>query len=300
MGSRTRGFANSLGSIVNDRSISESNRNVILGYLRTKQSENLTESRLQRISIVMRHLAASYAPDLSKTSQEQFQDMVITINGNTKWADWTKCSTINVLKNFIKWLNKQYKLGIDTSGVRNQRPKNSVMPEYLITEDEFNRLMNTTDDLQTKLLLGLLYESGARIGELLTLKLQNITFNTYGARLALKGKTGQRIIPIVWYTNLLRQFIEIHPMKDNPEALLWYLDEGKGVLPLNYDSVRMRLIRLCAKAGIRKRIHPHLLGHTRMTELAERAGWQNPKGNSWLGRRQLRWLPPMCILPTRM
>jgi hypothetical protein len=30
------------------------------------------------------------------------------------------------------------------------------MPEYLITEEEFNKLFNATDDIQERLLIGLL------------------------------------------------------------------------------------------------------------------------------------------------
>jgi len=86
----------------------------------------------------------------------------------------------------------------------------------------------------------------------------------------VKGKTGQRIIPIVWFANLLRQFIEAHPFKNNPEASLFYYKNREGMfVPLKYSTFRMRLKRLCERVGITKRIHPHLFRHTRLTELAK-------------------------------
>jgi len=145
-----------------------------------------------------------------------------------------------------------------------------MMPEYLITEEEFNKLINATDDIQDRLLIGLLYESGCRIGEILSLQIKNVSFNNYGARLIVKGKTGQRVVPIVWYANLLRQFIESHPFKNNPDAPLFYYKNREGkLLALPYSVFRMRLKRLCEKTGIKKRIHPHLFRHTRLTELAK-------------------------------
>ena len=64
------------------------------------------------------------------------------------------------------------------------------MPEYLLNEDDLNRLLNATDNMQTKLILGITYESAARIGEIISLKIQNVSFNAYGARIMVKGKTG--------------------------------------------------------------------------------------------------------------
>ena len=144
-----------------------------------------------------------------------------------------------------------------------------MMPEYLLSQKELEGLLNGSDDPQTKLFLNLVYESGARIGEILTLKIQNVSFNAYGARLSLKGKTGQRIVPIVWYANNLRQFIENHPLNERPEANLWYFRQGDKILPVRYDMMRVKLKRLCKKMGIKKNVHWHLLRHQRFTEMAK-------------------------------
>jgi len=143
-------------------------------------------------------------------------------------------------------------LFIKTKEWKISKPKNAMMPEYLITEEEFNKLINATDDVQDRLLIGLLYESGCRIGEILSLQIKNVSFNNYGARLTVKGKIGQRVVPIVWYANLLRQFVESHPFKDNPEApLFYYKNRDDKVLAMPYSVFRMRLKRLCEKTGIK-------------------------------------------------
>jgi len=69
---------------------------------------------------------------------------------------------------------------------------------------------------------------------------------------------------------LLRQFIEWHPFKENPEASLFFYKNREGKLvPMKYSILRMRLKNLCKRVGIKKRIHPHLFRHTRLTELAK-------------------------------
>jgi integrase/ribosomal protein L40E len=228
------------------------------------------------------HLLENFDFEFSQLNQEKVEKILIWLN-QEDWKDWTKYSYGRILKNFLSWLNEKYNLKLNLKNVRVQNPKNSLMPEYLITEEEFNKLFNATDDLQTRLIIGLLYESGCRIGEILSLKIQNVSFNQYGARLIVKGKTGQRVVPVVWFANLLKQFLESHPLKENPEAnLFYYVNKKQEVIPLRYDTLRMRLIRLCKKVGIKKKIHPHLFRHTRLTELAKQlpeqilkqvAGW---------------------------
>jgi integrase/ribosomal protein L40E len=259
-----------LEKIKRDSSINQKAKEVFLRFVEFKQTERISYHRLSRVLDLFYHILKNFKDvDFSSLTQEQADKIWIWIN-QQNWKEWTKYTYSRIFKNFVGWLNENYGLKIKTKDWKVQKPKNSIMPEYLITEEEFNKLFNATDDIQERLLIGLLYESGSRIGEILSLQIKNVSFNNYGAKLVVKGKTGQRVIPIVWFANLLRQFIEAHPFKDNPEAFLFYYKNSKGqIVPLTYPVFRMRLKRLCKKVGINKRIHPHLFRHTRLTELAK-------------------------------
>jgi len=259
-----------LEKIKRDSSINQNSKEVFLRFVEFKQTERISYHRLSRVLDLFYHILKNFKDiDFSVLTQEQADKIWIWIN-QQDWKEWTKYTYSRIFKNFVGWLNENYGLKIKTKDWKVQKPKNSIMPEYLITEEEFNKLFNATDDIQERLLIGLLYESGSRIGEILSLQIKNVSFNNYGAKLVVKGKTGQRVIPIVWFANLLRQFVESHPFKDNPEAFLFYYKNSKGqIVPLTYPVFRMRLKRLCKKVGINKRIYPHLLRHTRLTELAK-------------------------------
>jgi integrase/ribosomal protein L40E len=259
-----------LEKIKNDSSINQNAKEVFLRFVEFKQTERISYHRLSRILDLFYHILKNFKDvDFSSLAQEQADKIWIWIN-QQDWREWTKYTYSRIFKNFVGWLNESYGLRIKTKDWKVQKPKNSIMPEYLITEEEFNKLFNATDDIQERLLIGLLYESGSRIGEVLSLQIKNVSFNNYGAKLVVKGKTGQRVIPIVWFANLLRQFIEVHPFKDNPEAFLFYYKNSKGqIVPLTYPVFRMRLKRLCKKVGINKRVFAHLFRHSRLTELAK-------------------------------
>jgi integrase/ribosomal protein L40E len=259
-----------LEKIKNNPSINENSKKIFLKYLEYKLAENISNSRYFRIIYALAHVLENFKEvDFSTLTQEKANQIWLWLN-QQNWKEWTKATNGRVFKNFVKWLNKTYNLKIDMSNWKVIEPKNSIMPEYLITEEEFNKLFNATDDIQERLLIGLLYESGCRIGEILSLQIKNVSFNNYGAKLIVKGKTGQRVIPIVWFANLLRQFVEAHPFKDNPEAFLFYYKNSKGqIVPPTYSVFRMRLKRLCKKVGINKRVFAHLFRHSRLTELAK-------------------------------
>ncbi len=259
-------YRNKLSKIANSN---YQNKEIVLEYIRSKQSENLSFHRLTRIADFLWHLLVNFKFDFSKMTQREVEDILLWIR-KQKWSDWTKYSYFRILKNFLSWLKEERGIEVNLKKITIKKPKNSIMPEYLISEEEFNKLLNATDDLQTKTLIGILYESGARIGEILSLKIKNVTFNEYGARILVRGKTGERIIPIVWFANSLAQFIESHPLKEKPEAFLWfYFDKNNQIKPLKYEIFRARLKRLCKKVGIKKRIYTHLFRHTRLTELAK-------------------------------
>lgn len=61
-----------------------------------------------------------------------------------------------------------------------------------------------------------------------------------------------------------------HPFKKSPEAFLWVgvgsRNYGK---PLKYDAVRMLLRKIAKRAGLKKRVTPHIFRHSRATELAK-------------------------------
>jgi site-specific recombinase XerD len=277
-------FEAKVNKLNTNATFNEASKALVLEYIKSKKAQNVTAHRLNRLLDFLWHLLDTFKYDMKELSEERIEEIVIWVNGNPEWKDWTKYTYLGILHNFTEWLNGKYKLGLTTK-IKRKQPKNSIMPEYLLTPKELEKLLNGSPDPQTKLFLNLVYESAARIGEILTLKIQNVSFNTYGARLFLKGKTGQRIVPIVWYANNLRQFIENHPLKENPEANLWYFIEGESITPIGYDVMRIRLKRLCKSIGIKKRVHWHLLRHQRCTEMAQRglgesnlrrlAGWSD-------------------------
>ena len=152
------------------------------------------------------------------------------------------------------------------SSVRFRETEPKIEP---ITEEEFAKLYEVANDFQTRAILSILYEAGPRSGELLTCRLKDVTIHENHAELRVTGKTGQGILILVKSRADLLNHLESHPLKDNPEAPLWYFVKGGVIKALTYNALRMRIKRLAEKAGIKRRIWPHLFRHAAATRMAE-------------------------------
>ncbi len=266
------------------KEIGEENTQILMEYITFKRSENISERRLERILDFLYHLGKKMDKRFLEMTQQDLEVLAAWINSNEKWSEWTRWSYLNMLKNFARWLNDRKGLELQPEKIKSKTPKNKLLPEDLITEDEINKLINGAPDLQFKTLLSVLYESACRISEILNLKIKHVKFNQYGAVIRVSGKTGARMIPLVWSSGLLRQYIESHPKRDDPEAYLWFIIKRDGSIeePIKYESFRKSLKRLCKKVGLNKRIYPHLFRHSRLSVLCKKlpepvlkqvAGW---------------------------
>jgi site-specific recombinase XerC len=58
-------------------------------------------------------------------------------------------------------------------------------------------MLDATLNMRDKALISLLYDSGCRISELLTMDRKDLGFDQYGAKITVSGKTGVRAVRIV-------------------------------------------------------------------------------------------------------
>lgn len=155
--------------------------------------------------------------------------------------------------------------------LRAERKKSLEMRNNLILPMEFDALMNATKHPRLKALWAVLYESACRKGEIVGkkgLKIRDITFLKDYVECRVKGKTGERTIPLVRSVPYLRAWIQVHPYRNNPEAPLFCEGYKGKIKPIRPDSVNVSMTRICKVAGIRH-LHPHMFRHTRLTDLAK-------------------------------
>ncbi|MFN7991112.1 MAG: site-specific integrase [Candidatus Micrarchaeia archaeon] len=258
-----------------DRAVSKENKESIIAFSKIRLAKGATHGRVAKVVYCLRFLAGWLNKPFGKATKEDLITLVGGLENNPKYAEYTRLDFKIVLKMFYKWLKGNDETFPPEISWLKPKLKNEKhkLPEDLLTEDEVLRIVSQAENPRDKAFVLVLYESGCRIGEILTLSMQNVKFDQYGAVLRVTGKTGDRRVRIISSAPALAQWVDNYRRKDEPNAPLWPPKCAKWktknmIQCMDHRSVYKLLRNLADKAGIKKHIHPHLFRHSRATALA--------------------------------
>ncbi len=233
------------------------------------------ENYLVNIKKASKNTIASYKRDLIKLSNYIGEDTDIKDINGTKLNSYvlflekqgmssaTISRNIASIKAFFMYMLKQ--------GVINEDPTEQLKPPKIekkapetLTVEEINLLLeqpsgNTPKEIRDKAMLELLYATGIRVSELISLKVVDVNLNMN--YLECKNENKDRIIP---FENVAK------------ESLVKYINEARDVMCHNQECLFTniqgapmtrqgfwKIIKYYAnKAGIDKDITPHMIRHS--------------------------------------
>jgi integrase/recombinase XerD len=170
---------------------------------------------------------------------------------------------------------------LETEGLVNESPvprllysaQTRKLPQTLSVAD-VRTLLNQPDDnemlgARDQAMLEVLYASGLRVSELITLKTQQVNFQ--GNYLTVKGKGSKvRAVPFgQWARQKLSSYLnDVRPrlLKGKSSSYLFVNRRGQGLTRQGFWKLIRRYALL---AGINKRVTPHTLRHSFATHLLE-------------------------------
>jgi len=248
--------------------VSERNKEIIFAFKDECFASGLSTARVTKYVKYLMKLATWLGKDFDQANERDIKRLVATIE-KSNYVEWTRGEIKLCLKRLFRWLKGSEDYPPEVKWIKITKKKRSKVkvPEQLLTEDEVKRMIQVAANPRDRAFVAVLYESGCRIGEMLSLRVKNITFDRYGAVIAVPHfcKTGMRRVRIISSVPYLTEWLNRHPDQGNPEAYLWQSREGTQ---LSYPRARHILSDLARKAGIGKRVFPHLFRHSRATHLA--------------------------------
>ncbi|MFH1311425.1 MAG: tyrosine-type recombinase/integrase [Nanoarchaeota archaeon] len=255
-----------------EENFSKANKNTALKFKDELLSQNIglakTGRYLQDIIWLNRNFDGM---DFEEATKADIKKLVAKMNVS-ELAESTKKGIKVMLRKLYKFLR-----GVDGKGkyppevnwyTLTISNSNKKIPEELLTENEMADIIKFCKNDRDRALMSLMCESGCRIGEAGSMQIKHVLFEEYGARITLKGKTGMRKILVVKSAPHLRNWINLHSNLENRESPLWPGPSGEC---LSYARIVNILKESSIKARIRKRVHPHLLRHSRATLMAKTA-----------------------------
>lgn len=166
---------------------------------------------------------------------------------------------------FLKWLHERG----DVDQVRARTPKPRQRTLEVLSRQELVRLEAGARTERDKLLIRLLADTGGRLGEILALREADVLQQGREQYVRLRGKTGERLVPIEPALHRrLRRFIEHGRSADYGGERIFVglrrLRDGSYRTP-GRGSIERMVRDAAAQAGIKRRVHPHLLRHSAIT-----------------------------------
>jgi integrase/recombinase XerC len=180
---------------------------------------------------------------------------------------------LSALRSFLQYLMREKHLKVNVAkGIR--APKSArKLPEPL-DADEMARLLAVSDDnplaIRDMAMLELMYSSGLRLAELVSLNLGDVDLADGSLPVTGKGDKA-RIVPVGRYANdALQRWLKTRvALASEEESALFVSKQGSRITP---RAVQQRFRQWGIKQGLDSRVHPHKLRHAFASHLLESSG----------------------------
>ena len=175
-------------------------------------------------------------------------------------------SYLRSVRVFLNWAKAQGEIVGKVTLLENDTAR--IRP---LTRDEIRRIENAAERERDRLIIRLLADTGIRVGELISLRVDDLIPAGSKFFIRVRGKTGERDVAIMpeLHKRLRRYIVETRPKKAESNKVFLGLRRrpGGGVEPLTESGVQQIVRELAETAEIGRRVHPHLFRHSAATYL---------------------------------
>jgi integrase/recombinase XerC len=217
----------------------------------------LTKKELTMLDEVDRHVLRDYLSELA----------------GRKIAKASIARKLSAIRSFFRYLVREEIIAKNPIEQVSSPKLDKRLPSFL-TKEEMEKLLNAPD-LSTPLgqrdraLLELLYASGLRVSELAGLTLEQINLESNEIRVWGKGSKERVVLMGQPAAEALKDYIKEGRAELRGEKKTKALFLDRYGQRLTERSVQRLLNQYAKKAGIGKRVHPHMLRHTFATHLLD-------------------------------
>jgi integrase/recombinase XerC len=210
--------------------------------------------------------------DETKVDRHVLRDYLSELVGR-KIAKASIARKLSAIRSFFRYLVREEIIAKNPIEQVSSPKLDRRLPSFL-TQEEMERLLNAPD-LSTPLgqrdraLLELLYASGLRVSELVGLTPEQIDLESNEIRVWGKGSKERVVLMGQPAAGALKDYIKEGRAELRGEKKTKALFLDRYGQRLTERSVQRLLNQYAKKAGIGKRVHPHLLRHTFATHLLD-------------------------------
>ncbi len=217
---------------------------------------------------LMRRYFSELDLDLTELDKDDIKDYLGSIYSEVKASSLRR--KIVAIRQFYLLLHKR-KIVEDNPTLTLTGPKKDGVLPGALTREEMTRLIEynypqNLKGLRDRAIIEMLYSSGVRVGELISLKIKDMDFKGKTVNVLGKGKK-ERLLPVTAQAiDSIENYLMKRPNGKESDSIIFCNLKGE---PLTERGVQYIIDTLAKNCGIYRKITPHMLRHSFATHFLE-------------------------------
>jgi site-specific recombinase XerD len=229
----------------------------IQSYIKVMTLQGASKRTIDNYACQIKKLKAHYdGKAMVDIDNEEIIDYLFFLREELSYSTSAQNIVVSAVKRFLLAFTER-----EINTINIPRPKAKKSLPKVLEKSEVESLLRQDIYIKHKCILYMLYATGIRCGELINLKVEDINFNTKTI-IINKGKGDKS--RVVTLPNKLSHLLLSYLGLERP---LVYCFEGSKGGKYSPTSVQKIVKRSVLKAGIDKRVTPHMLRHSYATHL---------------------------------
>ena len=237
----------------------ESNENYINSFISAKEVEGCSVRTIKYYKEIIERLVNKLDKPIQEITTEEIRIYL------SEYKEINNCNTTTidnlrrVLSSFFSWLEDEDYI-LKSPVRRIHKVKTASVIKETLTDENLEKLRDTSNCIRDLVLIELLFSTGIRVGELVKLNISDINFEDRSCKVIGKGNK-QREVYFDARTKIhLKQYLAIR--KDENEAL--FVSKKKPYQRLSIAAIELIVRKLGIQTNI-DRVHPHKFRRTLAT-----------------------------------
>lgn len=229
----------------------------ITHFLGAKRIDGLSSKTLENYRFTLNLFAAQVTKRVTKITTDDVREYIDYLTSERQLKESSLQTHINTLRTFFNWLHME--------GVIKRNPMLKIKSLKLdkrstrqaLTSEELERLRNACTTYKEKSLVEFLVSSGCRLNEVASIILADINFRERCVKVVGKGNKER----LVYFSIRAKLMIEEY-IKQRKGGVALFASIKTPYPPMKARAIQQALQKIGERAGLSKRVHPHLLRHT--------------------------------------